>query len=238
LRAIRFRVSVNGEADVEHVREHRPDLMVLDLSLQWSCPVLEARGFTPGAMAMVPPKIFVEEFGFVPLRVAGSKLLYLGFEDRLDATSALALEQMTELKVESGLVKTHEYREARQMLLDAEGLLLTVETLGEADGLAARVTAILEQKQPISSRFVRMHKYLWLRLWLEASSKKRAADPRRGRCTGLRLYDQALELMGGAKQKGQTLCLAFLSNLDLVLLLTRWHIACCLRGSAGKPGAR
>src|SRR5215469_12844574 len=30
----------DGEAALEHVQQNRPDLVVLDLSLQWSCPVL------------------------------------------------------------------------------------------------------------------------------------------------------------------------------------------------------
>jgi hypothetical protein len=36
--------------------------------------------------------------------------------------------------------------------------------------MAARVTAILEQKQPIASRLVRVHEYYWLRLWLESGA--------------------------------------------------------------------
>jgi hypothetical protein len=34
--------------------------------------------------------------------------------------------------------------------------------------MAARITAILEQKQPIASRLVRLHQYYWLRVWLES----------------------------------------------------------------------
>jgi hypothetical protein len=156
-----------------------PERVTRGLSLQWSCPVLTPRGFTPAAMAMVAPKILIEEFGFVPLRVAGSKLLYLGFEDRLDASAALALEQMTELKVESGLLATEQYREVRAELLAQEGAPVALELIREPDALAARITALLEQKQPVGSRLVRMHKYLWLRLWLESASRaKKGTRPR------------------------------------------------------------
>ena len=55
-------------------------------------------------MALVMPRQFVEEFGVLPLRVAGSRLLYLGWEDRLNASVAYAVEQMSGMKVESGLV--------------------------------------------------------------------------------------------------------------------------------------
>ena len=51
------------------------------------------------------PRLFVDAFGALPLRVAAGKILYLGFEDRLDPALALALERMTGLRVESGLVQ-------------------------------------------------------------------------------------------------------------------------------------
>jgi hypothetical protein len=149
------------------------------LSLQWSCPVLTARAFMPGVMALVAPRPFIEEFGFLPLRVAGSKLLYLGFEERLDASVALALEQMTDLKVESGLVATEEYGSARASLLQQLTMPLTAESVAEPEALASRITALLEQRQPIAARLVRVHRYLWLRLWLEKSSRSsRGARPR------------------------------------------------------------
>ena len=61
-------------------------------------------GFLPSAMALVMPKRFVAEFGLVPLRVAGGSLLYLAFENRTNPAAALGVEQMTGLKVESGLL--------------------------------------------------------------------------------------------------------------------------------------
>ena len=51
------------------------------------------------------PRLFVDAFGALPLRVAAGKILYLGFEDRLDPVLALAVERMTGLRVESGLVQ-------------------------------------------------------------------------------------------------------------------------------------
>jgi len=141
------------------------------LSMQWSCPVLSANGFSPREMALVAPRVLVKEFGLLPLRVAGGRILYVGFEDRLDAVAALALEQMTELKVESGLVPTEEYEAARRNLFECEGVQVKTDTVAEADALAGRVTAILEQKQPVASKLVRIHQYYWLRLWLEAGAK-------------------------------------------------------------------
>ncbi|MDE1178389.1 MAG: hypothetical protein PW789_17580 [Edaphobacter sp.] len=156
-----------------------PEHVTRGLSLQWSCPVLTARGFSPAAMALIVPKLFVEEFGLVPLRIAGSQLLYVGFEERLDASAARGLEQMMNLKVESGLVGTLEYSTIRQSLLSQLVAPAKCEVAADADALAARITAILEQKQPIGAKVVRMHRYLWLRLWLEKASRaSRGAAPR------------------------------------------------------------
>jgi hypothetical protein len=123
-------------------------------------------------MAFVTPRTFVEQFGLLPLRVAGSRILYLGFEDRLDASAALALEQMSGLIVESGLMKTREYESARLAFLESDAIELREESYEEADTMAARITAILEQKQPVASKLVRVHRYYWLRLWLETAAHR------------------------------------------------------------------
>lgn len=137
------------------------------LSMQWNCPVLCADGFSPEAMALVMPGFFVEKLGLMPLRIAGNRILYLAFEDRLDASASLAIEQMTGLKVESGVLNEVQLRAARSRLLEYESIEAKIEAAPDVDTLAGRITAILEQKQPVSSRLVRLHQYYWLRLWLE-----------------------------------------------------------------------
>jgi hypothetical protein len=149
--------------------------IVRGLSMQWGCPVLTTEGFSPEAMALVLPKLFVERFGLLPLRVAGSRILYLGFADRLDASSAFATEQMTELKVESGVVEGASFEAARRRLLACNGAEMKLEAVENRDAMAARITAILEQKQPIASRLVRLHQFYWLRIWLESGALGRAA---------------------------------------------------------------
>jgi hypothetical protein len=147
-----------------------PELVARGLSMQWGCPVLTTEGFSPEAMALTMPKMFVERFGMVPLRVAGSRILYLGFEERLDASTTFAMEKMTELKVESGLVTAAQLQAARSRLLECQEVEVRQESAPDKDTMAARMTAILEQKQPVASRMVRVHQYYWLRLWLESGS--------------------------------------------------------------------
>jgi hypothetical protein len=140
------------------------------LSTQWGCPVLTTDQFSPDAMALVMPRVLVESFGLLPLRVAGSRILYIGFADRLDASAALAIEQMTELKVESGVVEGNQFQVARSRLLACNGVEMKLEAAEDQDAMAGRITAILEQKQPIASRLVRLHQYYWLRVWLESGA--------------------------------------------------------------------
>jgi hypothetical protein len=122
-------------------------------------------------MALVMPAQFVTEFGLIPLRVAGQRVLYMGSEDGLNASVAYAVEQMSGLKVESGLVDGPSICSARDRLLAEDGVPVTVETVEDEDAMVARVTAALEHRQPVAARLVRVHQYYWLRLWLESGTK-------------------------------------------------------------------
>ncbi len=144
------------------------------LGIQWGCPVLTTEGLSPETMALVMPRIFVEKFGLVPLRMAASRILYLGFEQRPDAAAAFALEKMTGLKVENGLIESVQFENARRRLLECDEVETKLETVTDKDALAARITALLEQKQPIASRLVRVHQYYWMRMWLESGSVGKA----------------------------------------------------------------
>ncbi len=152
------------------------DQITRGLSIQWGCPVLTTEGFSPETMALVMPKMFVEEFEVLPLSVAGSRILYMASSNRLDASVAFAVERMTELKVESGVVEGALYESARERMLACEGVEAKLEMFDDKDAMAARMTAILEHKQPIASRLVRLHQYYWLRIWLERGAFGRAGN--------------------------------------------------------------
>ena len=144
------------------VSEH---LVTRALSLQWSCPVLPLEFHDPEALSPLLPRLFVDAFGALPLRVAAGRLVYLGFEERLDPALALALERMTGLRVESGLVRESEYRPARERMLNA--VFPRVELLEAASepALVHALARAVERARPIESRLVRVHDCLWLRMW-------------------------------------------------------------------------
>ena len=140
------------------------------LGVQWSCPVLAMNGFSPSAMAKVMPKRFITEFGLVPLRVAGSALLYLAFENRTNAAAALGLEQMTGLKVESGLLSGSQFEAAKKAVLESDSVQMTMAVAADADEVCSMLTKVLESRQPLASRLVRVHQYYWMRVWLESAA--------------------------------------------------------------------
>jgi hypothetical protein len=141
-------------------------LVTRALGLQWSCPVLPLEFHDAEALTALMPRLFVDAFGALPLRVAAGRLLYLGFEERLDPVLALAVERMTGLRVESGLVQGSLFRAAHTRLLSAK--FPPVELIeASSEPAAVRVLAkAIERAQPAESRLVRAHDCLWLRMQL------------------------------------------------------------------------
>jgi hypothetical protein len=148
-------------------REHGVDERVVAraLATQWGCPALSAEGHSAEKTAWVAPRLFVDAFGFLPLRPAGGALLYVGFEDRVDRCVALAVGRMAGLRVEAGVVGGREFAAAhRRMLAAAFPPARMVEAAG-VDALAGAFARAVEEARPAEARLVRMRDYLWLRMW-------------------------------------------------------------------------
>jgi len=145
-------------------------LVTRALGLQWSCPVLPLEFHDAEALAILLPRLFVDAFGALPLRVAAGRLLYLGFEDRLDPVLALALERMSGLRVESGLVQESLFGPAHIRMLGAKySPVELIEAASEPAAVHALARSI-ERVRPVQSRLVRVHECLWLRMWRKPQS--------------------------------------------------------------------
>jgi hypothetical protein len=142
------------------------------LGVQWGCPVLSTEGFDPDRMALAAPKLLVEQTGMLPLRMAGERTLYLGFAERLDPAAALAMELMSELKVESGLMDPVQWKIARQRLCKCEFVEAGFEQVAEIESLPRKIAAAVNTMQPLASRLVRVHQFYWLRMWLESAAMR------------------------------------------------------------------
>jgi hypothetical protein len=145
-------------------------LVTRALGLQWSCPVLPLEFHDAEALTALVPRLFVDAFGALPLRVAAGRLLYLGFEDRLDPIVALAVERMTGLRVESGLVRESLFSPAHARMLSAKFPPVELIEAVSEPALVQALSNSIEQVRPVESRLVRVHDCLWLRMWRRPQS--------------------------------------------------------------------
>jgi len=141
------------------------DRVTRALSAQWNCPVLPADSHDPAAMAAMLPRLLVDSFGMLPLRLAGRRLLYVAFEDRIDRCMTLAIERMSGLAVEAGLLRGSEFRRLRQEALRAPFPKIRLLEVANVRGLVLTLAGMIEERKPTQARIVRVHDYFWLRLW-------------------------------------------------------------------------
>jgi len=151
-----------------------PERITQGLSVQWNCPVLSTEAITPQAAALTVPRMFIDQFGLLPIRIARSRILYLGFKESLDASASFALERMSDLRVESGLVHAADYEDARHDLLDSEYVPTEIQPVRDCEEMTLKIREQLEERQPVAARLVRMHQFYWLRMWLETGAMSTA----------------------------------------------------------------
>ena len=123
-------------------------------------------------MALAAPRVLVERLGLLPLRMAAERILYLAFEDRMDASAAFAMERMSGLKVESGLVDGTQLKSARERLLRSTFVDATLEQVPDAEAMTMKMAAALCELRPRASRLVRVHQFCWMRMWLERGAMR------------------------------------------------------------------
>ncbi len=140
------------------------------LGLQWGCPVLGMEFHHPEGLTALVPRLFVDAFGALPLRVAAGRILYLGFEDHLDAALALGIERMTGLEVVGGLVQESHFHPAHSRLLEARFPAAELIEAATEAALATAFAKAVERTRPVESRLVRVHDCFWLRMWTRPNS--------------------------------------------------------------------
>jgi len=145
-------------------------LVTRALGLQWSCPVLPLEFHDTEALSVLLPRLFVDAFGALPLRVAAGRLLYLGFADLLDPIVALAVERMSDLRVESGLVPESQFGPAHARMLSAKFPAVELMEAVSESAVVRAFAKTIERVRPVESRLVRVHECLWLRMWRRPQS--------------------------------------------------------------------
>jgi hypothetical protein len=138
------------------------------LSIQWNCPILELDDELAAPAVSVLPRLFLETFGFLPVRLSAAGILYIAFEDRMDHSLTLAIERMTSLRVEAGLVNGSEFRSARNSVLTARFPRVRLVEAASMEAAVDALTAIVEKSRPLQVRVVRVHDFYWFRLWKQS----------------------------------------------------------------------
>lgn len=147
------------------------------LSMQWGCPVLSLTSHQPETVSTLIPRILLDTYGMVPLRTGSARLAYLAFEDRMDSTVALAVERMSGLRIEAGVVTASQFLRVHERMMGAafpKAQLLEVKTPAL---IAKEIAAAIERARPHQAKLVRMRRYFWLRLWHTPATSRSASGP-------------------------------------------------------------
>jgi hypothetical protein len=83
---------------------------------------------------------------------------------------ALAIERMTGLHVESGILQSSSFRPAQARMLDAQYPSVELVEAATESAAAGALARSVERARPVNSRLVRVHDCLWLRMWLRAQT--------------------------------------------------------------------
>jgi hypothetical protein len=147
------------------------------LSLQWNCPIFSRPTDQTGFRTSPIPRIFVETFGILPLRLSATGILYAAFEDRIDHSLTLALERMTGLRVEVGLLGESDFYRHSQNVLSMVYPRAQLMEARSAKDISGLLTRLLEKEKPADARLVRIHDFFWLRFWKEGRSNSEKDSP-------------------------------------------------------------
>lgn len=147
-----------------------PAMITRAVAAQWNRPVLSTVGFVADRMASVMPMALRKEASMLPLRLAAGKILYVAFVDDVDTAEVHALERMTGLRIESGLMTQREFRAAESQLDAAQSTVCYREEALSSDALCERVAEWLRNEQPVASQMISVRGGWWLRMWLERAA--------------------------------------------------------------------
>jgi hypothetical protein len=156
------------------------ELVTRALSMQWGCPVLSLSGHQPETVSTLIPRVLLDTYGMVPLRNGSSRLAYLAFEDRLDSSVAFAVERMTGIHIEAGVVTASQFLRVHERMMRASFPKAQLMEAMSARLVAKEMAAVIERVRPHQARLVRMHRYFWLRVWKNPAPPLSAAQPHTG----------------------------------------------------------
>lgn len=139
------------------------------VSMQWGCPVLLPRESSAAHRGRAP-RLFLEKFGALELDIAANSMMYLGFEQAVDWALAFSITRMTGLRVETGIVPSSAFARASQRALMGEFPPVQIAEAVSAWAAAHVFAKSIELHQPSGAKLVRVHEWLWLRMFLDSQN--------------------------------------------------------------------
>ena len=133
------------------------------LAAQWGTPVLTLDAHHDIRVARLLPRLFIELFDAVPLRVAARRILYLAIHEGVDRCLNQALESMTGLRVEAGVLQPSAYQALRQAALEDVATPARLFSCASLESLEDSISSFIAESGPVASRLVRMKHCIWLR---------------------------------------------------------------------------
>lgn len=143
------------------------------LSIQWNCPVFSLSKVRTAAGECLIPRLLLDAFGLIPLKTSREGILYIGFEERMDHSVALAIESMTDLKVEAGILSGSEFRRSQQSMSTVKFPRARLIEASGVDSLASALARLLEREKPTETRIVRVREFFWIRYWRNVAPEAR-----------------------------------------------------------------
>lgn len=143
------------------------DKLTQALAQQWSRPVLSLGNYDPETVTPALPRLFAEAFALAPLRLHAGGELYLAYAQDPDPVLEFAIESMTGTKVQGGFLPPSQFAAVHQRYLEAAFPPSEFLEAISVPALVRVLTRRLEANRPWQSRLVRVHDWLWLRMWLK-----------------------------------------------------------------------
>ncbi len=142
------------------------DKILAALSIQWACPMLKMTSGSHVSYAGLIPHTLQEAYSVLPLHLAvQSRLLYVGFADRIAHRLLYAVDRMLSCRTIPCLLSRSAFKEAIQKLPARQGARETsFESVTEPAEMARIITGYARRCSSDELRVNSSGEYIWARL--------------------------------------------------------------------------
>lgn len=133
------------------------------LAMQWNCPVFDLEAYRPQPVEI--PRELIDTYRILPLPARSRSLLYLAFNNRIDAIASYAVQHITGVRVETGLAAESAFQQAWTRALRLQECATAVVPVQTGEELYDAASSILQAQDVADARIARLHQHVWLRVF-------------------------------------------------------------------------